>query len=62
MVVVLMEAMNARTPSAQAAGVVLVVDTLAFITTRLYLKRLLAFSGPLLRRYFVGPLLFLAEI
>jgi hypothetical protein len=37
MVVVLMEAMNARTPSAQAAGVVLVVDTLAFIWFKLYL-------------------------
>jgi hypothetical protein len=37
MVVVLVEAMNAHTPSAHAAGVVLVVDTLAFISFRLYL-------------------------
>jgi hypothetical protein len=37
MVVVLVEAMNAHTPGAQAAGVFLVVGTLAFMEYKLYL-------------------------
>ena len=46
MVVVLVEAMNAHTPSTQAAGVVWVVYTLAFIVVKLY-PRAAALNLPL---------------
>jgi hypothetical protein len=50
MVVVLVEAMNAQTPSAQAAGVVLVVDTTAFIRIKLYLIGQMGLTGVDIRR------------
>ncbi len=44
MVVVLVEAMNAITPNA-VAGVVWVVDTLAFMNLKLYLIRWVGLTG-----------------